>query len=216
MRSTSLAVVSVLVVVVSGCVLSENPLSDPARTVVDEDLCGAWARTQNGRIDQYAIVGRPDGGKLPPGAMTLQLFDVDENKTTTTAPSVFVFFISKLGKNEYWNLLVHPDPSDRGSVAPLENVDFSKWLQKAEHRFLFCRAVRTKEEITLLEMDSEAVAKAVNEGKLRGRVSRNPKKIPELSVHLTESTANLEKLFGSDAATEFFAKDSSRTYKKLK
>ena len=200
----------------SGCVWSTNPLSDPEESTVDEDLCGVWAHTTDGRIDGYTIVGRPDAGKLPPGAMVMHIFDVGERKKIATQPAPFVFFISKLGNHEYWNLIAHPEPIDHRSRPSLGKFDFDKWLQHAEHGFLFCRVERNKDALSVFHPDPEVTAKAVENGKLKGKVDRNSKKIPELSVHLSDSTANLQKFFATDAAKDLFQKMSDHTYKRLR
>jgi hypothetical protein len=56
-----LVVFSFAAAILGGCGWSKHPLSDPAQSVVDEDRCGMWARTdENGSIERYVVAVRPD------------------------------------------------------------------------------------------------------------------------------------------------------------
>ena len=52
----------------SSCIDSKNPLSDPEKAKADPQLTGVWRRTTNNGGVEYYHVGLADG-KLPPGIM---------------------------------------------------------------------------------------------------------------------------------------------------
>src|ERR1051326_1950847 len=97
-----LPVFALTAVLLSGCVLSKNPLSDPQESAVDEDLFGVWARGTDGQVKEYVLIGRAKG-KVPAGMMVARMFAVDNQKSIETRGDSILFFISKVGDQEYWN-----------------------------------------------------------------------------------------------------------------
>jgi hypothetical protein len=207
------AILAIVALVMSGCVISKNALSDPEKAEVDPALCGVWEAADKGESIELMAIGVPPAGKLPKGFLMLRGIKFDSSKTLNV-DTPMLFFVSKIGDQEYWNLIANPSPEGDTPENFLATFDFSEWLKHPKHGYMLVRCVRSKDQMTLHTMDTEATSKVVMAGKLKGDIERDQNKRVS-SVTLTDSTDVLRTYLKDNAAT-MFTDEGKERYRRIR
>jgi len=198
--------------ILTGCVLSKHPLSRPDDAVIDESLCGVWDKSAGNGVNQI-IISVPAKGKVPKGMLMFQELTGDGKANSVNSP--VLFFVSKIGNDEYWNMVMNPTLDNQTPADYLEKFNFDEWAKDPKRVYMFVRCKRTKDRMTIHGLDTEAMAKIVQAGKLKGDVERDPQTKEAKSVSLTDSTENL-RAFLKTAGKEVFKADGAEEYRKVK
>jgi hypothetical protein len=188
----------------TSCVVdSVEPLSDPATTEVDRRLFGQWKVKELGFVFPLVpksdtldyIIGRPPEGSIkdcPPGLMVLHGFRRSA-KDEVSGGKAGYFFVTKIGKDDYMNLINLKD--DKNLV---------KWNREDLKSFTVVKYSVAQDRLTILLMDRSATATVIDSGKLKGKVTRPQADGPVDNVHLTDSSANLAKFLAADGSRTLF------------
>lgn len=190
----------------TSCVVdSVEPFSDPATAEVDGRLFGQWRHKEGTETLDY-IIGRVPENSIkdsPSGLMVVYSFRRSAKNEVSGGGEPMYFFVSKIGKDEYVNL-----------VAVADGKRFEKWNRDELKSFIPVKYSVAQDRLTYWLMDLNATATVIESGKLKGKVTRQKTTKdgaqvdgPIDGVHLTDSTANLAKfLDGAGGRTLFVDK----------
>lgn len=197
----------------AGCVISRNSLSSPDDATVDASLCGVWEKSGAKPGVDMMVIGVPNAGKVPKGMMVLHEVTLDANRNVNVAQPL-LFFVSKIDATEYWNLIMNPVIDKDAPDNYLAKFEFDNWVKHPKRSYMFVRCKREKERFTIQTLDTDALAKVVMAGKLKGEIERDPQNKNITGVNLTDSTENLRVFLKS--ADEKLWEDNGDEYRKLR
>ncbi len=192
----------------TSCVVdSVEPLSDPANAEVDGRLFGQWKLKEGKNETTDYIIGRPPAGSIkncPPGVMVAYAFRRSAKDEVSADSAPMYFFVTKIGKDDYLNL-----------VNAKDDKRLDTWNRDELKSFIPVKYSVAQDRLTILLMDLNATATVIESGKLKGKVFRQ-KTVKDGAqvdgrveqVHLTDSSANLVKfLDGAGSRTLFPEKE---------
>jgi hypothetical protein len=178
---------SALVFAVPACgISSDNPLSDPQKAKVDEELLGTW---ENPNPDPASFCKTLTVEKLslpgyPPGALKLTMKPRDASQPA----KIGVCFCTELNGRKY---AYHCGPLvDDGKQLPT-------WEKLVVSGYGIYKYRVSGGSLTLWGGGGSTFAKAVEAGKVKGKWAGGPY---YSYIQLTDTTANLAKFLSSDEA----------------
>jgi hypothetical protein len=184
LQKSLLLILGLLCLLLSSCVDSDNPLSDPKHSTVDPGLLGVWrARSPEGEVTYYHV-GQV-GGKFPAGMLRVK--GITHNKNgELPRPDIneMLVFTTTLGNNHYLNLTTLN--ADR--FKSVEDFNWEPFM--AEGYFIFKYDIR-EDKLIIAGMDPEQKEAAIKTGKIKGIVEGD-------KVRITDTTENLAR-FVADA-----------------
>jgi len=168
----------------SGCVVSDNPLSDPEKATPDEELFGVWKNADDKGIG-YSAVGRVDQRKsrgIPEGMMKFTNCRIDR-KTSVVTGGTGLVFPTVIGKSSYLNcVILNP------SAAEKLQADKWTWDKKDIRQYWIVKYQIEKDRLMLYGRDNEAIDEAIRAGKIKGEGTG-------AGSRLTDTTDNLFRFF---------------------
>jgi hypothetical protein len=174
-----------LVLTIPACgIVSDNPLSDPQKAKVDEELLGTW---QNTNPDPQAYCEAVTVEKLslpgyPPGAMKLTL----KPRNPSSGSLIFVCFSTELKGNRFVYYCCGP-------LLPWDKL-------RAEGYAIYKYKI-SGERLTLWGERGVALAQAVEAGKLKGKWAGGQY---YSYIQLTDTTERLAAFLSSDEGDAVF------------
>jgi hypothetical protein len=192
---------SVLVSMAATCLLftscfdSKVPLSDPGKSKADERLTGNWQlRNDDGSVNSYRFALA--GGKLPASVMRVTGSSRKPDGTTEQFDPLLLF-PTTIGKKTYLNVTDGTEPK-------VKLVEEKGWTAETVNTYLIYRYQVTGDTLTVQWMDGDAKKRAVEAGKIKGKIEKDQDGNDR--VHFTDTTENLTK-FITAAGDDLFAKD---------
>jgi hypothetical protein len=196
-RIAHLLFVAALVLLLPSCVDSKTPLSDPDKAKPDDQLMGVWRfRGERGETTYYHV-GRA-GGKLP--ASVMDVVSVQHTPDGKINQGELLVFPSTLGEKTYLNA---------GEIRPEQRtlLEEKGWKQGAVDAYLILRYEIKGDVLTLHVMDGDARKRAIEAGKVKGVVEKDPH--GNIRAYFTDTSENLAR-FVASAGDDLFVKDALR------
>lgn len=175
----------------SGCVDSENPLSDPETAKPDERLAGIWRAVEKDSVTYYHV-GQA-GDQFPKGVMRMVLVAHKKGQVTTLE---FLVFPTTLGNRSYLNILCLDVKGRRESLEEDHN-----WSVQTDYTIYQYRVDGDK--LSAWPMDAKAKTKAIKDGKIKGRLETNEKMSESTFIDTTENLAR----FFTEAGDSLFSSE---------
>ncbi len=196
----------------AGCVESEQPLSEPAASRMDDRLFGLWQRRDPDGAIEYLHIGGEYRAPLAanrsqpePGLMQYTSVRHEPNNRAAEAPSGARFFVTRIGDEDFGNWVFPQEEKDRG---------------KPVH-FAFYKYRVTPDKHDVWDMDRDVTASAIESGKLKGVVRRktrvnaaDPLEYDELRI--TDTSENIAKFLADGGAKTCFPEKGHATYERVK
>lgn len=176
----------------TSCFDTKNPLSDPKTSKADDRLAGVWRFRGDGGEMNYYHIGH-GGEKFP--ASVMQVVFVQHMTDGSIESDRLLIFPTTIGDKTYLNV------ADI-DTAQLKRIEENGWTSEAANAYLILRYQITGDTLTVHWIDSEAKKRAVEAGKIKGGIEKDP-------VHFTDTTENLAK-FVAEAGDSLFSKDELR------
>ena len=187
------------VFLLTSCLDSNSPLSDPMKAKPDKALTGSWRMDDNGDTT-YFHVGLPKG-KLAENF--LHVVQVDLQKNSGALKKIeYLMFTTSVGKQQYLNLKLLED----GELVKMELSEKPPVLEN----FVLFRYEQKGDSISLLALDIDYLKSAVSAKKIQGEVNQigTPK--------LTEGTEKLAAFFAKEGDKVFPKKKSPLIVKRIR
>ncbi|HMF20279.1 MAG TPA: hypothetical protein VKE98_23930 [Gemmataceae bacterium] len=177
-----------LVFLLSGCIDSEAPLSDPDKAAPDEKLLGKWIHEDKGFKPVQFTIEKVAAPGYPTGIMKLTCRRLA--KTDQETPQVGFVFRSELKGKTYLNLC--------GKMVD-ELPMLPPWNKVRANGFRIFKYSVKEHTLTFWFVDDESVLKtAVMHGKLNGTIRPMGYLDFEPTVRLKDTTANLARFLASE------------------
>lgn len=223
----STCLIGVLLLTVAGCVgaRSVHPLSDPAKSKVDERLLGVWKHVEDNGNTTLLLIAKGElndfnaewKGRYPTGGMQFQFlggWKADHTIAFKKEDDAGDFFPTELGKEWYANLL---EPS----AGALEGK------QNRPPRFGFLSYEVRGDELRIYLYDDDALRKAIEAKEIAGEIIKlkkqdvRPKpgvKNIDFLIEITDTTQNLQKFLKNGGAAKIFPRNKKNTllYRRMK
>ena len=198
MKKTTVGLLCVCIVLgLSSCVQSKNPLGDKADAIVDTRLAGIWYRQDANypNIEYYLAISQ-----LPDKTYRVFAFGANE----PIADEVFIGYISKIGKDRYASLQFFMDGKLQG---------------KGEYALMYYD-IKPNGELVISQFDADFFREVVKSGKLEGIIPEGGldvgMKIDLVFNGLTDTTENIVKFIKRNKKEKFLDKNTTFTYKLLR
>jgi hypothetical protein len=198
-RCLILLVIAVFGVMFAGCMaISDQPLSDPAKSAVDEKLFGFWLVKDDGRGRDVWVFGRaPAVGKNdPPGLMRMASVRISP-KDEVDEPGSMLIFPSQIGGNSYFNVIDEK----------MFNASTKNW-HTAKLAYLLAKYRVTGDRLEIWSGNYSRVGAAIDKGLVKGEVTRE-KDGKVKTAKLTDTTENLAKFLQNGGDEALFGGDPS-------
>ncbi len=183
----------------SSCIDTKNPLSDPEKAKADPQLAGVWRRTDAMGDMQYRHVGQA-GGQLPPGIMRIVFADHDKDGHLGR-PHVMLAFPTTIAENHYLNILTINDEN-------LEQLQNNGWQAGLADGYCLLKYRVEGDSLLLWQIDQDVKRRFIEAGKIKGTIDKK-------SVFFTDTTAKLNSLLASPEGAGLFKKEPVR-YQRVK
>ena len=178
----------------TSCMDSRVPLSDPGKSKPDQRLVGNWrARNDDGTVTDYRFASA--GGKLPASVMRVAGSSRKPDGTTEQFEPLLLFS-TVIGVKTYLNVTDGKEPQ----VKLLEKG----WTAETVSAYSIFRYQVTADTLTVQWMDGDAKKRAVEAGKIKGKMEKDQDGNDR--VHFTDTSENLAK-FVAGAGDALFSKD---------
>jgi len=182
----------------SGCVVSDNPLSDPEKATPDEELFGVWKNADDKGIG-YSAVGRVDQRKsrgIPEGMMKFTNCRIDR-KTSVVTGGTGLGFPTVIGESRYLNIVVLNPPAT-------EEFQAGKWTwDKNDLKAYWIVKYQIKnDQLMLFNGDNVAINEAIRAGKIKGEGNGE-------GSRLTDTTDNLFRFFKQEGHRIYLPKPAA-------
>jgi len=185
-----------------GCVPeSQHPLSAPAKAMVDDQLEGAWTLKKDRELAFIHFHRRGESTNEIVAALGGQWTDVVQvvhEESGGIESGSWAMFPTNIGEHSYMNVIA-PNPTKAEDLS-----------------YMFMRyKVINGNELHLWRPDVEAFTKAIDDGRIKGKVSRTKGQlINDVEVRITDTTENLAAFLTSADAQKVFA-DLYGTFRKV-
>jgi hypothetical protein len=179
MKSWQLLSVAVpaLVLLLTGCDDSKNPLSDPQTSKADERLFGLWReRSDDGEV--YYHVGRA-GGDFPSGVM--RIVGIKHTKGMVEPPEEYLAFPTVLNGKNYLNMVLEGDKKQ------VRLLNEKGWKSDLVNSYTFLRYQVDGDKLTVWVIDEDAKKKGIKDGKIKGVEE------PNRPAKFTDTTENVAR-----------------------
>lgn len=185
-----------LCLLLTSCIDSKVPLSDPDKSKADERLAGVWRFEGKERQVSYYHIGR-FGDRLPKSVMRAVGITHTQDGEIKSAGELLIF-PTTIGEKTYLNIC---DGKDK----QMKLLEEKGWTAKTPAFYLIFRYQITGDELVVQAMDAEAKKRAIQDGKVEGVIEKNR----FTKVFFTDTTENLAKFVG-EAGDDLFSKDVVR------
>jgi len=185
-----------LCLLLTSCFDSNTPLSDPAKSKVDQRLAGVWQlRNDDGSVSYYHF-GRV-GDKLPASVMRVAGIQHKPDFAMEQFSELLVFPTTIDGKT-YLNVC-------DGKDEQLKVLEEKGWTAETVHAFLIFK-YQIKDDVLVVQgMDKDAKQRAIESGKIKGVIEKDR----FTTVRFTDTTENLAQ-FVAEAGDELFSESVVR------
>jgi hypothetical protein len=187
MRLPLLAVLAIPLLL-AGCNTLESvkPLSSPQSATPDRRLEGLWTDASSKNSSGYVYIAYPASG---PGSLMMLGKDNDKGLQTLG----YTFFVTRTPLHNYLNLS-HLVETSEGKT----HTDNSDLYSFVEYHF------SPAGHLVYSTVGGEAFSKAVESGRLKGKVTRDPKTKSPTGTTLTDSSERILSFIESAKPTEVF------------
>ena len=182
----------------TSCFDSKVPLSDPGRSKADQRLAGAWRLGNDDGSVTFYHFGRV-GDKLPASVMRVMGIQHKWGGTMTQLDELLAF-PTTIGDKTYLNV------SD-GKDEQMKLLEDKGWTAETVVAYLLLRYQITGTTLTVQWIDGEAKKRAVEIGKIKGKIEKDQD--GNARAMFTDTTENLVK-FITAAGDDLFRKDVLR------
>lgn len=144
----------------ASCIDSENPLSEPEKSQVDEQLFGLWKHQAADHTSYFHVGGPPDG--QPAGLMQV-LEVVHAEGRIQNDPRWYAMTATQIGETKFLSAAVY-------TKGPLHKGDLpADWPPEGLEGWFFWRYRVEGGRLTLAGLDEKWREKMVQSGKIAGR-----------------------------------------------
>lgn len=194
-RTLQLLSMAATCLVFTACFDSKVPLSDPGQSKADPRLAGLWRLgNEDGTVTFYHF-GRV-GDRLPASAMRVVGIQHKWGGTMTQLDELLLF-PTTIGEKTYLNV------SD-GQDAQVKQLSEKGWTAETVNSYLILRYQITKDTLVVQWMDGDAKKRAVEAGKIQGKIEKDQD--GNARAMFTDTPDNLAK-FMAEAGDDLFSKD---------
>lgn len=187
----------------ASCIESTNPISDPAKSTPDKNLVGAWrAKSDNGDLI-FVHFGHPQGKLGEHFLYTLQLNHDKDRGLSTKGSEWRLVFISKIGKQTYFNTVVMTPEA-------IKNLEAGGWKPGKDTKFDIFRYELSGNTLKLLVPEQDVLKKAITEKRLKGEDQKLG------GVKLTDSPENLANWLEKESKTLFPTTKNALVFARVK
>jgi hypothetical protein len=183
----------------SSCVDSKNPLSDPEKAQADPQLAGVWRRATDDGATEYFHVGIAKGSILPGIMRAIGNFHGKDGKLG--APLSLLLFATSLGESRYLNVVA----TDEKKREHLEKSDLKPELVDG---WLLMRYQVQGDTLEIWPLNPDAKRRAIQAGRIKGTIDKK-------ADLFTETTEKLASLLASPENADLFEKEPVR-YQRVK
>jgi hypothetical protein len=199
-RRTLLLVSAALGLLLTSCVDSKNPLSDPDKSKADARLVGVWrARGEDGDATYYHV-GRV-GEKLPQGVLGVTGVTHRKDGRLQRSDGEFLVFPTVIGDASYLNL-------SEGSEEQIKTLEEKGWKPDTVTDYIILKYRVDGDTLLIWTMDVDAKERAIKAGQIKGIV-RTEKDSFTKTVEFTDTTENVRR-FVASAGDGLFNKEPLR------
>lgn len=189
-RRIAAAALAMLCLSLTSCIDSQNPLCSPDLAKIDPAIVGIWQiKSDSGEL-QYYHIARADG-KLPAGILRIVLVSHGKNGSVSR-PGEMLAFCTTIRENHYLNVALIDDKD-------IEQFDKPGWKPSLIKGYILVKYQVGGDSVTFWNMDQEAKRRAIDDGKVKGTVTKN-------AVYFTDTTENVVKLLTGAKAGVYFTK----------
>ncbi len=192
----------------SSCVQSKSPLSDPDKAKSDERLIGAWSLSEKGpNGPQYTLffIGKSGHRGAPSGIMKMVQIDIDrENNVKTKEP--LYFFTTSVGNRSYANLF-------EGAV--FDRAKFPPWDKRNIQEYVLIKYEVEGDKLTVWLGNPKAAEAAVRKGQVKGLVQETGRFIKLKHVTLTDAEG-LSRFLANGGDKVLFPDDGKSVFSRVK
>ena len=194
-RILQLTLLAATCLLLTSCFNSESPLSDPAQSKADERLAGAWRlRNDDGSVNDYRFARA--GGRLSASVMRVTGSSRKPDGTTEQFEPLLVF-PTTIGDKTYLNVCDGREPQ-------VKLLEEKGWTARTVSDYSIFRYQVTADTLAVQWMDGEAKKRAVEAGKIKGKIEKDQD--GNSRAHFTDTAENLTKFIAA-AGDDLFSKD---------
>jgi hypothetical protein len=202
LRTVGVSALAIVALMQTSCVVeSDQPLIDIGKATLDERILGQWKSVEGDRTVLH-FVGRPAGiADCPDALMVLHSVTVGSKQELSWDGLPVYGFTAKVGKDDYFHMIALAGDGDAQRPTDWKKVDI--------HSYLILKYAITDGRLTYWLMNLDAAAKAIDDGKLKGVVTRSKNKDGGESkgvqgVTFKDSSANLRRFLENGGNTTLF------------
>jgi len=194
-RILKLLPMAALCLLFTSCFDSKVPLSDPGKSKADERLAGSWrGRNDDGSVNSYRFA--PAGGKLPASVMRVTGSNRKPDGTTEQFEPLLLF-PTTIGEKTYLNAC-------DGKESQVKLLEDKGWTGETVTAYSIFRYQVTGDKMTVQWMDGDAKKRAIEAGKIKGKIEKDQDGNDR--AHFTDTAENLNT-FIAKAGDDLFSKD---------
>jgi hypothetical protein len=186
--------------VLSGCAMSQNPLSSPEKSRPDEGLCGCW-KALNEKHQQdcpsLLLIGKSPEPDCPAAMMTITITDFDRDKRLKV--DSFSCFPTRLGSHHYLNIVA------------------SQQLEKSfvdSAPYIFAKYDFKDEKLRMCLIDLKGTQTAIEQGRLKGRIHSDG--LFTSTITLTSSTEELRQFLADRGDSTMFPPENDASFVRVR
>ncbi|HEY4759071.1 MAG TPA: hypothetical protein VIH42_00680 [Thermoguttaceae bacterium] len=181
--------------VLTSCVDSDNPLSDPKQSTVDSGLFGVWReRAINGDVTYYHVGCL--GDKFPQGLLFVQIVKHQNNgELSYPSDDNFLVFSTTLENNHFLNVA----GLSSEQIISLKN---SKWDPSMANGYFIYKYEINGDKLAIAEINGKQKEEAIRAGKIKGIIK-------DKNVRFTDTTENLARYIIADQEKLFHMIDTT-------
>src|SRR3972149_2295873 len=195
LQKAMLLILGLFCLVLTSCVDSDNPLSDPKQAAVDPGLVGVWRiQGKDGEVVYYHV-GQA-GEKFPAGMMRVKIITHNKNGELPRPDNDDkLVLITALGNNRYINVT----SLDADKIKTMKD---SPWEPSLADGYFIYKYEILGDNLTIAGMVPEQKEEAIKTGKIKGTIEGN-------KIRITDTTENLARFVAAAGQEKlFFSKDA--------
>lgn len=193
-RRIAAAALAVLCLSLTSCIDSMSPLCSPELAKIDPAIVGIWQIKAENGDSQYYHIARADG-KLPEGVLRIVLVSYNKNGSVSR-PGEMLGFCTTIRENHYLNVALIDDKD-------VDQFDKPGWKPSLVKGYILVKYKIENDSLTLWNMDQEAKRRAIDDGKIKGTITKN-------AVYFTDTTENVAKLLTGKKVGDYFTKKPAK------
>lgn len=199
--------VGLFLLLMTSCIDSEKPLSDPKEAKPVKELLGVWRVSDGQGGTQYYHVGLA-GDKFPAGMMQVAIVDHRKDGRIESDSNVFFAFATTLGDRHFLNIsTLEPDK--------LKEAAKTGWKPEMFQGYWIFEYKLAGENISFSRMDGNRKESLIKSQKIKGTIERSKNLFGD-QIYFTDSSENLAKVITSPDADKLFQPTGKEGFERVK